>query len=130
LKKLIILTLALLISACEKSSEDTTNQIETASSDDTSASNYAGDCVTANAELVKIDTVDRDQWGSAGLDLEAMDQRFSPGDNFFCYVNGTWYNNFEMPEDKTRYGSFTLLRDKSENRVKAIIEELAGAKPD
>ena len=130
MKKLIILTLALLISACEKSSEDTTNQIETASSDDTSASNYAGDCVTANAELVKIDTVDRDQWGSAGLDLEAMDQRFSPGDNFFCYVNGTWYNNFEMPEDKTRYGSFTLLRDKSENRVKAIIEELAGAKPD
>ena len=67
MKKLIILTLALLISACQKTSENTSNQIETASSDDTTASTYAGDCVAANGELVKIDTVDRDQWGSAGL---------------------------------------------------------------
>ena len=94
MKKLIILTLALLISACERTSEDTINQIETSSSDDTTASTYAGDCVAANGELVQIDTVDRDQWGSSGLALEAMDQRFSTGDNFFCYVNGTWYNNF------------------------------------
>ena len=34
-----------------------------------------------------------------------------------------------MPDDKTRYGSFTVLSDKSEARVKTIIEELASAKP-
>ncbi|MGB4054937.1 MAG: M13 family metallopeptidase, partial [Porticoccaceae bacterium] len=68
-------------------------------------------------------------WGSAGLDLAAMDKRFAPGDDFFCYVNGLWYANLEMPDDKTRYGSFTVLSDKSEARVKTIIEELASAKP-
>ncbi|MEQ3746939.1 MAG: M13 family metallopeptidase [Henriciella sp.] len=93
-------------------------------------STYAGDCTGVEGEAPIINAVDRDDWSSAGLDLGAMDKRFEAGDDFFCHVNGAWYNNFEMPDDKTRYGSFTLLRDKSEARVKAIIEELAAAQPD
>jgi putative endopeptidase len=80
-------------------------------------STYAGDCTGVEGEAPIINAVDRDDWSSAGLDLGAMDKRFEAGDDFFCHVNGAWYNNFEMPDDKTRYGSFTLLRDKSEARV-------------
>ena len=80
-----------------------------------------GDCLGGFGETKKIATVDRDEWGSIGLDTEAMDRRFDAGDDFFCHVNGLWYANFEMPEDKTRSGSFTLLRDKSEARVQTII---------
>lgn len=93
------------------------------------SSAYLGDCLGAVGETKTIATVDRDEWGSIGLDTEAMDRRFDAGDDFFCHVNGLWYANFEMPEDKTRYGSFTLLRDKSEARVKTIIDELAEAQP-
>ena len=91
---------------------------------------YAGDCTGAEGTAPVVNAVDRDEWGTFGVDLGAMDKRFEPGDDFFCHVNGAWYANFEMPDDKTRYGSFTLLRDKSEARVKTIIDELAAAAPD
>lgn len=77
-----------------------------------------------------VETTSRDDWGAFGLDLYAMDAEMHPGDDFFRYVNGTWYDEFDMPADRTRYGSFTLLREKSEQRVKFIIDDLAEAKPD
>ena len=43
-------------------------------------------------------------------------------DDFFEYVNGTWVNATEMPADKSRYGLFDMLRDESQENVKAIIE--------
>ncbi|MEL7031048.1 MAG: M13 family metallopeptidase [Pseudomonadota bacterium] len=84
---------------------------------------------SAEAERV-VETTSRDDWGEFGLDLYAMDTSVEAGDDFFRYVNGTWYDEFEMPADRTRYGSFTLLREKSEQRVKFIIDDLAAAKPD
>ena len=84
---------------------------------------------SADAERV-VETTSRDDWGEFGLDLYAMDPSVEAGDDFFRYVNGTWYDEFEMPADRTRYGSFTLLREKSEQRVKFIIDDLAAAKPD
>ena len=111
---------------------EVTGAVETLTDGDTAATevSYAGDCTGAEGDAPVINAVDRDEWSAAGLDLGAMDKRFHPGDDFFCHVNGAWYANFVMPEDKTRYGSFTLLRDKSEARVKGIIDELAAAKPD
>jgi|TARA_B110000503_G_scaffold64208_1_gene101267 putative endopeptidase len=94
------------------------------------AAAYLGDCQGATGVTPALNALDRDEWGTAGLDLEAMDKRFAAGDDFFCHVNGLWYSNFDMPEDKTRFGAFTLLRDKSEARVKVIIDELAAAQPD
>ena len=77
-----------------------------------------------------VETVSRDDWGEFGLDLYSMDTSVAPGDDFFRHVNGTWYDEFEMPADRTRYGAFSLLREKSEQRVKFIIDDLAAAKPD
>ena len=63
--------------------------------------------------------------GSFGVDLDAIDPSVKPGDNFFKYVNGTWLENTEIPADKSRFGSFDLLRDRSDVNVKAIIEAAA-----
>src|SRR6056297_3047013 len=84
----------------------------------------------ATNEARVVETTSRDDWGEFGLDLYARDTETHPGDDFFRHVNGTWYDEFEMPADRTRYGSFTLLREKSEQRVKFIIDDLAAAKPD
>ena len=88
------------------------------------------DTAEAAVDTRKVETTSRDDWGEFGLDLYSMDTETHPGDNFFRYVNGTWYDEFDMPADRTRYGSFTLLREKSEQRVKFIIDDLAAAKPD
>ena len=82
--------------------------------------------VTTEARVVK--TTARDDWGDFGIDLSSMNKAVKPGDNFYHYVNGTWIDEFEMPADRTRYGSFTLLAEKSEQRVRHIIEDLAAEK--
>lgn len=63
--------------------------------------------------------------GSFGIDLTARDETIKPGDDFFMYASGTWYKNYEMPADKTRFGAFSALAERSEERVKVIIEEIA-----
>ena len=61
----------------------------------------------------------------SGIDTAGMDTTVNPGDDFFSYVNGTWIAQTEMPADKSRYGAFDMLRDESQEAVKAIIEESA-----
>ncbi len=65
--------------------------------------------------------------GSFGVDLSARNLDVKPGDDFFMYASGTWYENYEMPADKTRFGAFTALAERSEKQVKEIIDSLASA---
>jgi putative endopeptidase len=61
------------------------------------------------------------QLGS-GIDLSHIDPNTSPGDDFFAHVNGKWVDEFEIPADKSNYGTFTKLSDAAEEDVKAIVE--------
>ncbi len=54
---------------------------------------------------------------------EYMDNEIRPQDDFFRYVNGKWLKNTQIPPDKTRYGSFTILHDKSMEDVRSIVEQ-------
>lgn len=63
----------------------------------------------------------------SGIDLSAMDTKVRAQDNFFDYVNGTWVANTPIPGDKTRWGAFDMLREKSQKDVRAIIDDVAKA---
>jgi putative endopeptidase len=63
--------------------------------------------------------------GEFGLDTTAMDTSVAAGDDFFAYANGTWFKTFEIPADRSRYGSFTLLTEKALERTRAIVEGAA-----
>jgi len=58
----------------------------------------------------------------SGIDVAGMDTSVRPGDDFFAYVNGKWVAETEMPSDKSRYGTFDILRDESQENVRTIIE--------
>ncbi|GAA0817047.1 M13 family peptidase [Colwellia asteriadis] len=62
--------------------------------------------------------------GSFGVDLTARNEAIKPGDDFFMYASGTWYDNYVMPADKTRFGAFTGLAERSEEQVKEIIDDI------
>lgn len=62
--------------------------------------------------------------GSFGVDLSARDESVKPGDDFFMYASGNWYDNYELPADKTRFGAFNALADRSEEQVKQIIDDI------
>ncbi len=62
--------------------------------------------------------------GTFGIDLSARDLSVRPGDDFFAYASGNWYDNYVMPADKTRFGAFNKLGERSEERVKGIIDDI------
>ncbi|MCZ4297579.1 M13 family metallopeptidase [Henriciella marina] len=84
---------------------------------------------TAAASQRVVETTSPDYWGSWGIDTGLMDSEVRPGDNFFMHVSGDWFDEFELPADKTRYGAFDLLREKSEQQTRFIIEDLAAEEP-
>src|SRR5262245_57179533 len=62
--------------------------------------------------------------GDWGVDLTGMDRSTKPGDDFFRYVNGAWFDKAEIPADRTTTGSFVQLDIQSETRVRGILSEL------
>ncbi|MGY8835312.1 MAG: M13 family metallopeptidase [Enterobacterales bacterium] len=79
-------------------------------------------------KIVTAAVTKKAELGSFGVDLTARNEAVKPGDDFFMYASGTWYDNYVMPADKTRYGAFSGLAERSEDDVKAIIEEIAARK--
>ncbi len=67
-------------------------------------------------------TVDRT---GHGIQLEYMDQSVKPGDDFFRYVNGSWFDKAEIPDDRNRWGSFDELRQNTDQDVLAILKNAA-----
>jgi len=72
-----------------------------------------------------VASADGPQIGSWGVDLAGKDLAVRPGDDFFRYAGGSWIASTELPSDRTRFGSFDQLADKSEADTRGIIEELA-----
>jgi predicted metalloendopeptidase len=67
--------------------------------------------------------------GDFGLDLAAGNPQVRPGDDFFAYASGTWYDNFEIPSDRSRFDVFSQLDELSKTRVREIIESAAASQP-
>ncbi|HKE44084.1 MAG TPA: M13 family metallopeptidase, partial [Steroidobacteraceae bacterium] len=66
--------------------------------------------------------------GDFGIDLSARKLSVKPGDDFFSFANGQWYDTFTIPEDRTSYGSFVILDEVTRKRVREIIEAAAATK--
>jgi putative endopeptidase len=83
---------------------------------------------TLTLQAPVADAQEAKRYGTWGVDLEGMDRSVKPGDDFFKYVNGTWASKTQIPADKTRFGSFDLLRDLSEARTRTLLDRWAAAK--
>ena len=90
----------------------------------------AGDAAQAPAETAAgASPVPGPELGSFGIDLSNQDSSVRPGDDFFRFANGLWLDSFELPADRSDYGSFSVLADRSDERVRSIIEDLADMEP-
>jgi putative endopeptidase len=63
----------------------------------------------------------------SGIDLPSFDRNVRPQDDPFQHVNGGWLAKTEIPADKSSYGSFDMLIDKSQSDLRAIAENAAKA---
>lgn len=62
---------------------------------------------------------------TSGLDLSHFDMSVRPQDDLYRHVNGKWLETFDIPADKSNYGSFTKLADEAQKNMREIIEESA-----
>ena len=60
-----------------------------------------------------------------GINLAYMDTTTSPKEDFFRYVNGAWLDSTEIPNDRTRWGSFDELRQRTDEDALALLEKTA-----
>ena len=58
-----------------------------------------------------------------GIVLENMDTSVTPNQDFYNYVNGSWMKNTEIPDDRTSWGGFSVLRKSTDADVLAILDE-------
>jgi len=65
------------------------------------------------------------RYGTWGFDLSGRDTSVRPGDDFFRFANGKAFDQLVIPSDRTSYGSFPLLRELSDNRMKELVLGLA-----
>ncbi len=63
-----------------------------------------------------------------GIEETSIDHNIRVQDDLFRHVNGKWFAETEIPEDKSMYGSFHMLADDAEAAVKEILLE-ASANP-
>ncbi len=67
------------------------------------------------------------QMGSFGFDAAGMDRNVAAGDNFFDYANGGWVQRTEIPADRSSFGSFNVIAEKTLADTRAIMEEAGKA---
>ena len=110
MKKVLLTTTAvsvLLLAGCGQPTAETDTSTDTA------------------AEQTQVINDGKPVFGSFGVDLDARNLDVKPGDDWFMYAGGTWYDNYVMPADKTRFGAFAALAEKSQEQVKELIDAIA-----
>ncbi|MDR0505317.1 MAG: M13 family metallopeptidase [Dysgonamonadaceae bacterium] len=59
-----------------------------------------------------------------GINPDNMDLSAIPGDDFDRYANGGWKASHPLKLSDARFGAFDELREKSQEQVKSIVEEI------
>ncbi len=63
--------------------------------------------------------------GEFGIDLAGRDAAIRPGDDFFRYASGQWLAHTDLPADRTSYGTFVQLLERSQTQVRGLLETAA-----
>ena len=95
---------------------------------DQQTTDAANNSQAAGAAAV-ADHPDGAELGAWGIDLAQMDATVAPGDDFADFVNGHWYETFEIPADRASYGIFISLRERATEQVRDIIDDLSNSDP-
>jgi putative endopeptidase len=59
-----------------------------------------------------------------GFDIKSIDRSVRPQDDFYRYANGAWLKKTKIPPAESRWGSFTILRYKTEHQLRTLIKEV------
>ncbi|HEY0598777.1 M13 family metallopeptidase [Brevundimonas sp.] len=75
--------------------------------------------------IVEIPSTTQPAIGEFGFDMTGMDTSVRPGNDFNRFANGRWSDITPIPADRTSFGAFHVLHDRSQENLKTLIEESA-----
>jgi putative endopeptidase len=84
-------------------------------------------CLSVSASAADVAS-GKPELGTWGFDSAGMNKAVNPGDDFYNFANGGWAKATPIPADKSNYGMFTALTDRSNDRTRIIIEAAAATK--
>jgi putative endopeptidase len=96
MKKLLIGSLAALLTACASQTERT-----------------AAPATPSASEL------------KSGLDLAGFDRSVRPQDDLYRFTGGKWLAETDIPADRSSFGMFELMQQRAEGQTRQIIEDAA-----
>ena len=59
------------------------------------------------------------------VDVTGIDSSIKPGDNFFRYVNGRWYDTAKIADDQTGVGSYSFLNIPQKLLLQNILDSVS-----
>ena len=62
------------------------------------------------------------------VDVSGLDPAIKPGDNFFRYVNGRWYDTVKIDNDQAGVGSYSFLNIPQKRLLQNILDSVSKAK--
>ncbi|MBS1521706.1 MAG: M13 family metallopeptidase [Bacteroidetes bacterium] len=62
------------------------------------------------------------------VDVAGLDPHIKPGDNFFRYVNGRWYDTAKIANDQSGVGSYSFMNIPQKKLLQNILDSVSNAK--
>lgn len=62
------------------------------------------------------------------VDVSGLDPQTKPGDNFFRYVNGRWYDTVKIANDQSGVGSYSFMNIPQKKLLQNILDSVSKAK--
>ncbi len=59
-----------------------------------------------------------------GFDTKNIDRSVRPQDDFYHYANGGWLKRAHIPPEEPRWGSFTILRYRTEQQLHTLVAKI------
>src|ERR1700748_2837845 len=63
--------------------------------------------------------------GKRFVDVSGIDSSIKPGDDFFRYVNGRWYDTAKIADDQTGVGSYMFMNIPQKQLLQNILDSLS-----
>ncbi|MYN01318.1 M13 family peptidase [Pseudoduganella sp. DS3] len=61
----------------------------------------------------------------SGIEVQHMDKAVRAQDDFYLHTNGAWMKNIQIPADRSSWGTFAVMAEEIQPRLRALIEEAA-----
>ena len=62
------------------------------------------------------------------VDVPGIDHSIKPGDNFFRFVNGRWYDTVKIDSDQSGVGSYSFLNIPQKKLLQSILDSVSGTR--